>query len=160
MDKTTAWLCLKSSTHQGSGGKGSSPESTYLMQLVGCPVRAPNSLKCCRRTLVWAAKVDVILKVVALPPFTILSTLIIKRGIRLIRRVWSISKWPPHWIYYNLNVNISCKQPHFSHIKTYQVFVGLAHTAGMVSTCCSIADARDRSTSKTRLLSSSFFLSF
>ena len=84
---------------------------------------------------------------------------IIKRGTRLISRVRSISKWPPHWIYYDLNANISRKQPHFTHIRTYQVFVSLPHTAGTVRTCSNIADVRDRSTSKTRFSSSSFYVS-
>ena len=45
-----------------------------------------------------------------------------------------------HWIYYGLNAIISHEQPHFTHIRTYEVFVSLAHTAGMVSTYSSIAD--------------------
>ena len=65
---------------------------------------------------------------------------IIKRGTRLISKVQSISKWPPYWIYYDLNMIISHEQPHFIHIRTYHVFLSLAHTAGTVSSCSSIAD--------------------
>ena len=89
-----------------------------------------------------------------------MSGIIIKHGTRLISRVRSISKWPPHWIYYDLNANISHEQPHFTHIRIYQVFLSLAHTAWTVSTCSSIADVRDRSTSKTGFSSSSFYVSF
>ena len=75
---------------------------------------------------------------------------IIKRGTRLISRVGSISIWPPR---------ISHKQPYFTHIRPYHAFASLAHTAGMISACGSIANAWDGLTSKIRILSS-FFLSF
>ena len=85
---------------------------------------------------------------------------IIKRSTCLISRVRSISKWPPHWIYYDLNANISRKQPHFTYIRTYQLFVSLSHTAETVDTCIRCPDVRDHSTCKTRFSSSSFFLCF
>ena len=51
------------------------------------------------------------------------------------------AKWSPNWIYYNLLAyNISHKQAHFAYIRTYQVFASLAHTAGTVNTCSSIAE--------------------
>ena len=86
--------------------------------------------------------------------------IIIKCGTCLISRVWSISKWLPHWIYYDLNTINPHKQPHFTHIRTYQVFVSFAHTAGMVNTCSNIANVRDRSTSKTQFSSSSHVFMF
>ena len=91
----------------------------------------------------------------------LLSGTIIKRGMHLIHvsRFGSISKWSLHWLYYDLNANISHKQPHLTYIRTYQVFMSLAHTAGMVSSCSSIADVRNHSMTKTQFSSSSFFLS-
>ena len=46
----------------------------------------------------------------------ITSQAIMKRGMRLISRVRSISKWPPQWIYYDLRVYISNKRVRFTYI--------------------------------------------
>ena len=52
------------------------------------------------------------------------QSLLLSKQYTLISRVGSISKRPPHWIYYNLHMYISHKQVYmyFACIKTYQVF--------------------------------------
>ena len=76
-----------------------------------------------------------------------------------------ISKWPRHWIYYNLHVYISHRQVHFVCIKTYQVFLSIANSTGIVTTYSSITGVPNRLTTKTQNLSFlcfllSFFVSF
>ena len=80
--------------------------------------------------------------------------------LRLISRVGSISKWPLQSIYYSLHAYISRKQVHFAYIKTYQVFLSIASSIEIVSTCSSITGVRNHSMFKTQNLSSSFFLPF
>ena len=86
------------------------------------------------------------------------SFFIIKRGTCLISRIRSNSKWPSHWIYYDLNATISREQPHFTHVRTYKVVVSLPHTFGMVRTCSNVANVRDHLTSKTWFSSFSFYV--
>ena len=57
----------------------------------------------------------------------------------VISRVGPISKWWPHWMYYNIHSYISHEQVHFAYIKTYQAFLSIASTIEIVSTCGSIA---------------------
>ena len=64
---------------------------------------------------------------------------IIKCGMCLISRVGLISEWTPYWIHYDLHTCISHKQPHFAYIKTFQVFLRVGNSIGIITTCSSIA---------------------
>ena len=63
---------------------------------------------------------------------------IIKRGMRLISRVGLITKWLPYSMCYNLHAYISHKQVYFAYINTYQVFLSIGNSIGIVNTCSSI----------------------
>lgn len=58
---------------------------------------------------------------------------------RLIRRVGSISKWPPYWLYYEIHACISHKQVRFACMKTYQVFLSASNSIRIVNICSSTA---------------------
>ena len=57
----------------------------------------------------------------------------------------------------NFHVYISYEQVHFAYLKTYQVFLSIANSAGSVSTCISIVGVRNHSTLKPKFC---LFLSF
>ena len=77
--------------------------------------------------------------------------------IHLISRVGSISKWPPHWIYFEINAYISHKPDHFAYIKTYQVFLSVANTIEVVSTCSRSLEIETTQCPKRKICFYSFF---
>ena len=64
-----------------------------------------------------------------------LSILVIKRSMQLISRVGSISKWPPQWIYYVINVHSSYEEARFTFPKLYQIVLSVANTIEIANTC-------------------------
>ena len=53
---------------------------------------------------------------------------ITKHGMQLISRVGTISKWPPHWMYYNLHAYSSHKEVLFAYTNTYQMFFSVTNS--------------------------------